>query len=250
MLAKPEPTRYIVLGVHADRADDPPAERPARREARGDRLMAAARAAGRLAVVRRPAGRLRARPGRRRGRDRQRDRPERRRQDDALQPDHRHLRARTRATSCSTGGASSGCAPHKINQLGVARTFQTLRLFLNMTVKENVMAAAVRSHPGGRRSLDAAHAAACGARSGRSSALAEERLVVLRRAADGLPLEPARVPPLVREPAAARDRARDGDEPAHPPARRAGRRHEPGRDARDHRADRASSATRAATRSS
>jgi branched-chain amino acid transport system ATP-binding protein len=36
----------------------------------------------------------------------------------------------------------AGLPPHKINQLGVARTFQTLRLFLNMSVKENVMAAA------------------------------------------------------------------------------------------------------------
>jgi len=35
-----------------------------------------------------------------------------------------------------------GLPPHKINQRGVARTFQNLRLFLNMTVKENVMAAA------------------------------------------------------------------------------------------------------------
>jgi ABC-type branched-subunit amino acid transport system ATPase component len=35
-----------------------------------------------------------------------------------------------------------GLQPHKINQLGVARTFQTLRLFLNMSVKENVMSAA------------------------------------------------------------------------------------------------------------
>jgi ABC-type branched-subunit amino acid transport system ATPase component len=36
----------------------------------------------------------------------------------------------------------AGLQPHKINQLGVARTFQTLRLFLNMSVKENVMSAA------------------------------------------------------------------------------------------------------------
>ncbi len=34
-----------------------------------------------------------------------------------------------------------GLPPHRITQLGIARTFQTLRLFLNMTVKENVMAA-------------------------------------------------------------------------------------------------------------
>jgi ABC-type branched-subunit amino acid transport system ATPase component len=33
-----------------------------------------------------------------------------------------------------------GLPPHEITNRGVARTFQTLRLFLNMTVKENVMA--------------------------------------------------------------------------------------------------------------
>jgi branched-chain amino acid transport system ATP-binding protein len=36
----------------------------------------------------------------------------------------------------------AGLAPHAITKRGVARTFQTLRLFLNMSVKENVMAAA------------------------------------------------------------------------------------------------------------
>jgi ABC-type branched-subunit amino acid transport system ATPase component len=41
------------------------------------------------------------------------------------------------------GGQSIlGLEPHEITARGVARTFQTLRLFLNMTVKENVMAAA------------------------------------------------------------------------------------------------------------
>ncbi|HVH50852.1 MAG TPA: ABC transporter ATP-binding protein [Gaiellaceae bacterium] len=35
-----------------------------------------------------------------------------------------------------------GLEPHEITARGIARTFQTLRLFLNMSVKENVMAAA------------------------------------------------------------------------------------------------------------
>ena len=39
------------------------------------------------------------------------------------------------------GESVVGMEPHKIANLGIARTFQTLRLFLNMTVKENVMAA-------------------------------------------------------------------------------------------------------------
>ena len=39
------------------------------------------------------------------------------------------------------GDRVSGLAPHKITDRGIARTFQTLRLFLNMTVLENVMAA-------------------------------------------------------------------------------------------------------------
>jgi ABC-type branched-subunit amino acid transport system ATPase component len=40
------------------------------------------------------------------------------------------------------GGESLvGLAPHKITDRGVARTFQTLRLFLNMSVIDNVMAA-------------------------------------------------------------------------------------------------------------
>jgi branched-chain amino acid transport system ATP-binding protein len=34
-----------------------------------------------------------------------------------------------------------GLRPHRITDLGIARTFQSLRLFLNMSVKENVMAA-------------------------------------------------------------------------------------------------------------
>jgi branched-chain amino acid transport system ATP-binding protein len=39
------------------------------------------------------------------------------------------------------GRSLLGLPPHEITNRGVARTFQTLRLFLNMTVKENVLAA-------------------------------------------------------------------------------------------------------------
>jgi ABC-type branched-subunit amino acid transport system ATPase component len=39
------------------------------------------------------------------------------------------------------GDRISGLPPHTITSRGIARTFQTLRLFLNMTVLENVMAA-------------------------------------------------------------------------------------------------------------
>jgi ABC-type branched-subunit amino acid transport system ATPase component len=39
------------------------------------------------------------------------------------------------------GEVVSGLSPHTITTRGIARTFQTLRLFLNMTVLENVMVA-------------------------------------------------------------------------------------------------------------
>jgi ABC-type branched-subunit amino acid transport system ATPase component len=40
------------------------------------------------------------------------------------------------------GRSIVGLEPHQISRRGISRTFQTLRLFLNMSVKENVMAAA------------------------------------------------------------------------------------------------------------
>ena len=38
------------------------------------------------------------------------------------------------------GSSIKGLDPHQITRRGIARTFQTLRLFLNMSVRENVMA--------------------------------------------------------------------------------------------------------------
>jgi ABC-type branched-subunit amino acid transport system ATPase component len=52
------------------------------------------------------------------------------------------------------GDSLVGLEPHQITARGIARTFQTLRLFLNMTVKENVMAAAwSHTHAGILRSI-------------------------------------------------------------------------------------------------
>jgi ABC-type branched-subunit amino acid transport system ATPase component len=52
------------------------------------------------------------------------------------------------------GATLLGLEPHEITARGIARTFQTLRLFLNLTVKENVMAAAYsHTHAGIVRSI-------------------------------------------------------------------------------------------------
>jgi ABC-type branched-subunit amino acid transport system ATPase component len=52
------------------------------------------------------------------------------------------------------GRSLLGLEPHQIVGRGVARTFQTLRLFLNLSVKENVMAAAYsHTHAGILRSV-------------------------------------------------------------------------------------------------
>jgi len=52
------------------------------------------------------------------------------------------------------GASLLGLEPHAIVARGVARTFQTLRLFLNLSVKENVMAAAYsHTHAGILRSI-------------------------------------------------------------------------------------------------
>jgi branched-chain amino acid transport system ATP-binding protein len=52
------------------------------------------------------------------------------------------------------GESLLGLDPHRIVARGIARTFQTLRLFLNLSVKENVMAAAYsHTHAGIVRSM-------------------------------------------------------------------------------------------------
>ena len=47
----------------------------------------------------------------------------------------------TSGAVCFDGKSLAGLKPHQVTQLGIARTFQSLRLFLNTSVIENVMTA-------------------------------------------------------------------------------------------------------------
>ena len=55
---------------------------------------------------------------------------------------------RTRARSCSAGSELAGLPAHRIARLGIARTFQLVRVLDGMTCRENVEAG-LAFHPGG-----------------------------------------------------------------------------------------------------
>ena len=146
MLAKPEPTRYIILGVILDRADDLAPVGAARREARGDHLDGATEklldlqgvsmAFGGLKVVddldlHVDEGEIVSVIG-----------PNGAGQDDAVQPRSRASTSRPTATSSSRARASR--ASSRTRSRGVGSRARSRRCACSSTcrVRENVMAAA------------------------------------------------------------------------------------------------------------
>ena len=134
-----------------------------------------------------------------------------------------------------TGEDVTGLLPHAIVERGIARTFQNLRLFANMTVMENVL---VGTHTRTRRGAIGAVLRTPWVR--REEAAARERVIETLRIF-GNRLMPRVQPPcthaFLREPAPARDRARACLRALASPSRRADGRDEPDRDARTYGSD-------------
>ena len=151
---------------------------------------------------------------------RERHRPERRRQDDALQPHHRSLPAGRRrdpprrAQPRRHAAAQDHAARNRAHVPDAAALPEHVR-------QGERDGRPVRPDEGRAAPLDSADPRDAARGEGDPQAGRGEAQL-LRQAAHGLPLGPARVLPLLREPAPARDRARHGDRAADPPPGRAG----------------------------
>ena len=123
------------------------------------------------------------------------------------------------------GESIVGLEPHQVTKRGIGRTFQTLRVFLNMSVIENVMSAA---YPHTKSGILATIFRTPGWRAEEAAIRQLGRETgLLRPTAARVPVRPARIQPVICEPAPPGNRAGDGDAAETPAARRAGGGHEP-----------------------
>ena len=231
-----------VAGV--DEADVAPSRRRARPTLEVPDRRRAARG---LRGPRRRGRRGGARPRRRHDAVRRRRRPQRRVADRPPRPDLRDHRPQRRRQDHASSTASPACSgptdgdiaprgPRRSSAArrtrsprpGVARTFQNIRLFPNMTAIENVMVGTDARHttsvPG------AAHRHARSA-TGRSGSAGPRRTRLLEFVGIAHRAEEVGPQPALRRPAPPRDRPGHRHAAQGAPARRAGRRLQPGREA-------------------
>ena len=170
---------------------------------------------GPVEELRRPARRARRHAQDHARRPQGHHRSERRRQDHAVQSDHRNISRRRRARCCCSAGTSPAWPSHRRTALGMARTFQITSLFPKLTVLDNVLLAI--QGPAAVEIRDVA-----------VHVVVSRRLRQGARAAGARPLhgpQGHRGPlPVARRAAPARDRAWPRQRPENPAARRAGRR--------------------------
>ena len=129
----------------------------------------------------------------------------------------------TRGVILLDGVDTKGKSTWQVNRMGIARTFQNIRLFRDLTVEDNVK---LGLHNATRLLARQRAAAPAGLlEGGEARARAGARAALhLRHAGHGR--QEGGLAPL-RRAAAAGDRPRAGHRPEAPAARRAGRRHEP-----------------------
>ena len=128
---------------------NPPKRRPIA-GGHGHARRGTACAGGDLAQLRRARGEPRRQLRRARERDRRADRPERRRQDDAVQCDQWRAAAQFGHASACSARRPEHLPPRRVAALGVARTFQHVKLLPARSVLENI---ALGTHLSGRAGL-------------------------------------------------------------------------------------------------
>ncbi len=145
------------------------------------------------------------------------------------------------ARSSSTATTSPACRRTQVTKLGIARTFQNIRLFSEHDgARERAWSASTAARTASMLGVDRCARPRPSARGGesRDKSPRAARVRRPRRAR-----RRARQEPALRRPAAARDRARAGHGAEAAAARRAGGRHEPAGDRRRSSASSAASAT-------
>ena len=145
--------------------------------------------------------------------DRRRDRPQRRRQIDAVQPDHRPSAPGRRQRVASTAATSPASAPHEICRMGMGRSFQRTNIFPQAHRVRECAGRAI-AHRGAARNFWSAP----------RCSIATRRALLPRSASPDRPIRVGGTLSL-RQPEAARARPRAGQRPQAPAARRADRRH-------------------------